>query len=66
MLAVRRYGGTVIAQDPATAHCGDMPRSAIATGTVDFVLPLEAIAAALVELVSAPEGEGMGRPVGTV
>jgi two-component system, chemotaxis family, protein-glutamate methylesterase/glutaminase len=62
---VKRYGGTVIAQDPATAYCGDMPLSAIATGTVDFVLPLEAIAAALVELVSNPAAEGLERPVGS-
>jgi two-component system chemotaxis response regulator CheB len=44
---VRRHGGTVIAQDPATAMCGDMPRSSIATGSVDLVLTLEEIAARL-------------------
>jgi chemotaxis response regulator CheB len=42
-----------------------MPRAAIATGMVDYVLPLDAIAAALIQLVSEAESEGMGRPVGT-
>jgi chemotaxis response regulator CheB len=42
----------VIAQDPDTAACADMPLSAIATGAVDRVLALEAIAAALVERVA--------------
>lgn len=46
--AVRRHGGTVIAQDPASAVCGEMPRASIATGQVDLVLTLEEIAARLV------------------
>lgn len=49
--AVRRHGGIVIAQDPATAACPDMPLHAIATGVVDHVLPLETIAAMLIERV---------------
>jgi two-component system, chemotaxis family, protein-glutamate methylesterase/glutaminase len=49
---VKQRGGTVIAQDPDTAACADMPLSAIATGAVDRVLALEAIAAALVERVA--------------
>ncbi len=36
--AVRGAGGLSIAQDPQTAQFSDMPRSAIATGMVDFVL----------------------------
>jgi PAS domain S-box-containing protein len=36
--AIKREGGIALAQD-ATAQFGDMPRSAIATGFVDFVLP---------------------------
>ena len=50
--ALERAGGTVIAQDPATAEFGGMPTAAIATGGVDLVLPLEEIGPALVELVA--------------
>jgi two-component system, chemotaxis family, CheB/CheR fusion protein len=37
---VKEYGGLVLAQDPAEAEYDDMPRSAIATGLVDVVLPV--------------------------
>jgi two-component system, chemotaxis family, protein-glutamate methylesterase/glutaminase len=49
--AIQESGGTVIAQDPATAEFAGMPEAAIATGGVDLVLPLEKIGPALVELV---------------
>lgn len=52
--AVKRRGGRVLAQDPVTARAAGMPSSAIATGCVDFVLPLHRIAAALVALTMAP------------
>jgi two-component system, chemotaxis family, protein-glutamate methylesterase/glutaminase len=39
--AVRRYGGTVIVQDPRTAEQPVMPEAAIATGTADVVVPLD-------------------------
>lgn len=45
--AIKAAGGLVIAQDPAEAGYADMPRSAIATGAVDLVLPVAGIAAAL-------------------
>ena len=38
--AVKEAGGLVIAQSPDTAEYGDMPRHAIATGLVDYVLPV--------------------------
>jgi two-component system chemotaxis response regulator CheB len=50
--AVCGMGGTVIAQDPASAEFGGMPRAAIASGAVEEVLPLAAIAPALVRLVA--------------
>lgn len=46
--AVKAAGGLVIAQDPDEAAYDGMPRSAIATGAVDQVLPVAEIGAALV------------------
>ena len=46
-------GGRVLVQDPSTARAGGMPRAAITTGAVDYVVPLEYIPAALVALVMA-------------
>ncbi len=54
--AVKRVGGRVLVQDPATARAEGMPSSAIATGCVDFVLPLERLGPALITLVMAPGG----------
>ena len=39
--AIKAAGGLAIAQDPATAQHDGMPRSAIAAGAVDHVLPPE-------------------------
>lgn len=52
--AVKATGGIVIAQDPATAMQAGMPRAAIDTGAVDYVLPLGEIAHALVRLTATP------------
>jgi two-component system chemotaxis response regulator CheB len=49
--AIKSMGGTVIAQDPKTAEFPGMPTEAVATGNVDFVLPLAEIADALVTLI---------------
>jgi two-component system CheB/CheR fusion protein len=38
---VKARGGMTMAQDPETAQYDGMPRSAIATGDVDYVLPVE-------------------------
>jgi two-component system chemotaxis response regulator CheB len=54
VVAVRDAGGTVLAQDPDEAERGEMPRAAIATGAVHQVLPLEGLAAKLVEMDAAP------------
>ncbi len=45
--AVKDAGGLVLAQDPAEAGHGGMPRSAIATGLVDEVAPVAGLAGAL-------------------
>ena len=49
--AVKRMGGTVIAQDEASSQFFGMPGAAAATGGVDYVLPLNEIALRLVKLV---------------
>jgi two-component system chemotaxis response regulator CheB len=47
--AIRKMGGTVIAQDQASSEFFGMPGAAIQTGCVDFILPLHAIAPALLD-----------------
>jgi two-component system chemotaxis response regulator CheB len=53
MRRVKRRGGVTVAQDPETAEKSTMPEAAIATGTVDHVVPLEGIGPKLAELVAA-------------
>jgi two-component system, chemotaxis family, protein-glutamate methylesterase/glutaminase len=50
--AIRKMGGTVIAQDEQSADFFGMPSAAIATRCVDFVLPLKEIGPALASLVA--------------
>jgi len=50
---VKENGGLVLVQDPATAEYSDMPRSAINTGLVDFVLPVEQISNKLNSVVNS-------------
>jgi two-component system CheB/CheR fusion protein len=49
--AVKEAGGIILVQDPDEAEYGSMPRSAVATGLADFVLPVREIAARLPELM---------------
>lgn len=49
--AVKEAGGIILVQDPDEAEYGSMPRSAVATGLADFVLPIREIAARLPELI---------------
>ena len=70
--AVKERGGLVVAQDPDEAGYDSMPRNAIVTGAVDFVLPVAKIPEALIRLRKArDEGrcriarrEGARRAVG--
>ena len=55
--AIKKMGGTVIAQDEASAEFFGMPSAAIHSGSVDFVLPLDEIPTALVTLVIKGEAE---------
>lgn len=52
--AIKTSGGTTFAQDEKTAKYEDMPRNAIASGYVDFVLPPEKIALRLVGIRRHP------------
>ncbi len=53
VVAVKRRGGTVIAQDEASSEFFAMPDAAIRTGNVDFILPLSEIGPKLI-LLTAP------------
>jgi two-component system CheB/CheR fusion protein len=48
--AIKHAGGITFAQDPPTARVSGMPRAAVDTGCVDFVLPVDKIAAELLRL----------------
>jgi len=65
LINVKQRGGLAIIQDPASALCGDMPRSALRyTPHPDFILPLDEIGPKLNELVrqSIP-AEAASRPM---
>ncbi len=55
--AIRSRGGTVIVQDPDSAEFKGMPEAAVATGSADFVLPLDEIAAVIRGLVQARKSD---------
>lgn len=50
LVALKRAGGRVLAQDEDSSVVFGMPRQAIARGVVDQVVPLSAMAATIVEL----------------
>jgi two-component system, chemotaxis family, CheB/CheR fusion protein len=49
--AVKEAGGIILVQNPEEAEYSSMPRSAIASGVADFILPVRDLAARLVELI---------------
>jgi two-component system CheB/CheR fusion protein len=49
--AIKEAGGLILVQDPAEAEYPSMPRSAIATGLADVVLPVRELSRQLVELL---------------
>ncbi len=59
---IQDKGGKVIAQDRPTSENFSMPETAIQTGDVDFILPLDQIASKLIELVGDGKGEKTARP----
>ena len=50
LASIKEHGGIVIAQSPDDAEHRGMPESAIATGKVDFVLPVAEIPQKLIDL----------------
>jgi two-component system CheB/CheR fusion protein len=56
--AIRGTGGLTIAQDPRTAQYADLPRSAIATKLVDYVLPPDQMPQAITEYLRQPYVRG--------
>ncbi|KAF3890991.1 chemotaxis protein CheB [Tolypothrix bouteillei VB521301] len=55
--AIHQMGGKVIAADESSSDFFEMPGAAIATGTVNFVLPVNEIASTLLNLVMAEATE---------
>jgi len=53
--AIKKMGGTVLAQDEGSSEFFGMPHAAIQTGCVDFVLSLSEIPGALITLVQTGE-----------
>ncbi|MGB6537073.1 MAG: chemotaxis protein CheB [Xanthobacteraceae bacterium] len=49
--AVKEAGGIILVQEPNEAEYSSMPRSAIATGVADFVLPVRDLGKRLVDLI---------------
>jgi two-component system, chemotaxis family, protein-glutamate methylesterase/glutaminase len=57
--AIKTRGGRTLAQDPGTAVGFGMPTAAIRTGSVDFVLPLDRIAPALITFTMATGADSL-------
>src|SRR5262249_54878668 len=53
--AVKEAGGIILVQDPNEAEYASMPRSAIATGVADFIMPVRDLAKRLVDLIRIKE-----------
>ncbi|MEO0458741.1 MAG: chemotaxis protein CheB, partial [Cyanobacteria bacterium P01_A01_bin.114] len=54
--SIKEFGGLAIAQDSQTARYDSMPRSAVLTGLIDYVLPVEEIPAKLIEYARHRDG----------
>jgi len=52
--AIKENGGIIIAQDPDTSKFDGMPKSAISTGTVDFILAPQDIPEKIISYVKHP------------
>lgn len=64
LMSIKQKGGLVIVQEPDEAAYDGMPRSAIKTGAVDFVLPAAEIPRALLAHAGQPRPDSAGRNAG--
>jgi two-component system CheB/CheR fusion protein len=64
--AIKANGGMAMVQEPRSAEYDAMPRSAVASGLADFVLPVEEMPAVLIKYVRhfVPEGPAWSAPAG--
>lgn len=62
LLAVKREGGRIIVQDPNDTIYGDMPANALEVVRADFVLPLQDIPRAIVQMAERIQGIKSPRP----
>lgn len=60
--AIQRSGGVTVVQEPAEAPYPGMVETALATGTVDYRLPVAQIAKLLNRLAAEPAGESVAIP----
>lgn len=60
--AIKGAGGITIVQAPADAEHGQLPRNALCSVDVDYVLAHRDIAAVLIELSMRPPPEGTDQP----
>lgn len=58
LMAIKDNGGITFAQDQQSAEWEDMPRNAVDSGAVDFILKPEEIPAKILELVSTLDRNG--------
>ena len=65
LIAVKQAGGIAIVQDPCETVFSGMPFNAIEHAEVDFVLPIEKIAAKIVELCQDRSSSGGNAPSAT-
>lgn len=60
--AVKRSGGLAVVQDPADAEYPDMPRNAMRSVAVDFVVPIREMGALLYTLTRTPADDSVKIP----
>ena len=60
--AIKEAGGIVLVQTPESTEFDGMPRSAIASGVVDFELPVDKMAAAIIAYVEHSGGKPTPTP----
>jgi len=60
--AVKESGGIIVVQDPADAEYPSMPRSAIAAGVADLILPVKDMPARVADLIKLKKANPAAEP----